>query len=53
MLQEPEEYVKRCFVKFGKIQRKTTVLESLFNKVTDLEGLQLYLKRESYTGVSM
>ena len=36
---------------FAKFHRKTPVLESLFNKVPNLKGLQLKLKRTSITGV--
>ena len=39
--------VKRWSVKFGKLHRKTPVMESFFSKVASL-GLQLYQKGNPY-----
>ena len=50
--QLPELFYKKCFpLKFRHIYRKTFLLESPFNKVAALEGLQLCLKRDSNTDV--
>ena len=38
-------YKKSCFVRFGKFHRKTTVIESLFNKVADLQACNFTKKR--------
>ena len=46
---------KLVFLKFRNIHKKTTVLESLFNKVKGLLGLwpAILLKRNPNTGVSL
>ena len=44
---------KRCSKKFRKFHRKSSALESLFNKVAGLKALlKILLKRDSNTGVS-
>ena len=48
----PRCSIKKLFFKFRYINRKTPVLESLFNKVADPKACNL-IKKESNTGVLM
>ena len=49
----PEVGKKRCSYKIRKFHQKTSVLESLFNKVADLLAFRpaTFFKKDSNTGV--